>query len=115
MECDAAPGEALLIVHRRVVVDVGVMIGVFLEDGEDACGCLVAGLAGRDSGDGDADSVAIDGGKLAGEIDVDEDGTLGRDLGCPYPFAGLEVVGETGEFDGRGDLRSLRERQRDGE
>src|SRR4029079_12912708 len=60
VECDASPGEALLIVHGSVVVDVGVMIGIFLEDGEDAGGSLVAFFAGGDGGDSDADSVAVD-------------------------------------------------------
>src|SRR5262249_56292954 len=40
-------GKTLDVRHERVVVEVRVVLGIFLEDGEDACRRLTAFLAAR--------------------------------------------------------------------
>ncbi len=47
MERDAVPGEALHVRHVRVVIEVRAVVGVLLEDGEDARWRFASFRAGR--------------------------------------------------------------------
>ena len=47
MERDARPGEALHVGHEGIVVEVGIVLRLLLEDAEDAGGRFAAFLAGR--------------------------------------------------------------------
>ena len=44
---DAGPGYALHVWHKRVVIKVGIMLGILLDDAEDAGRCLASPLAAR--------------------------------------------------------------------
>jgi hypothetical protein len=98
VESHPIPGKALLEGHGRVVVLLGMVAGVLLQDGEDPGWGFMSGLTRRDGADCDAHSVAVDSGALAREIDIDKDWTGGRDVCGPDPLAGLQSVGDAGEL-----------------
>ena len=47
MECDAGPGDALHVRHVRIVIQVGIVLGILLDDAENARRCLASLLAAR--------------------------------------------------------------------
>ena len=69
MQGDARPGETLHEGHRRVVVEIGVVLDLPLEHAEDPGRCLVAGLARRDGRLQDLPFAVVDGDALLIERD----------------------------------------------
>ncbi len=59
MQGHARPGDALHVGHRRVIVDVGMMIAVALDHAEHAERSEMAGHAGRNRRIGDVHAVAV--------------------------------------------------------
>ena len=93
MERDAAPGQPLHVRHRRIVVDVRMVVPVLLEDREGPGRRRVAGTAAGDGGDSDQTTVAEDIGALRGEADDDLDRAAAGALGPPDIGAGAEARG----------------------
>ena len=75
---DAGPGDALHEGHRGIVVEIGVVLPVLLDDAVDAGRRLVAGLAGRDRRPQDLALGVVDGDPLVVERDDGQQRHAGR-------------------------------------
>lgn len=84
------------------------MIGILLQDDENARGRFMAGLAGGDGGDANAHAIAIDGSGLPGEVHKQGDRAGGGEGGRPHPVSRLERLCLRGELSRCGDQRALR-------
>ena len=82
---DPVPRQALHIGHGRAVIQVGLMVLVLLQDGEDSSRGLFARLARRHGAHTDADAIAIDERQLRLEIDDHHDRAFGGD-----PLSGFQ-------------------------
>ena len=83
VERHAVPGEPLHERHRRVLVEIGFMVLVLLEDGEGAGGGLVAGRPARHGRYADQGRSPPDEGALGAEADEDGDGAFGSFVADP--------------------------------
>src|SRR3954463_10172496 len=90
MQRNAAPGKPLHVRHRRIVIDVGEVILVLLQDGEHAGGRLVALLAGADRGDAGEHTVAVHVGALLVERNDHEQWAAAGDVAEPDELALLQ-------------------------
>ncbi|MNE57037.1 hypothetical protein D3C80_1519830 [compost metagenome] len=106
MQGDAVPGQALHVGHRCVVVEVGAVLDLLLQDGEYPGWGVLALLAGADRGDADGDAVAIDEHALLGEADHQGDRALRGDFRIPQVLPGLERLDGLAQVaEGRGLVR----------
>src|SRR5262249_18953709 len=95
---DAGPSDALHIGHRRIAVEVGAVIAVFLDHAEDARGCCIAAHARRHWTLCDANAVVVKRDTLTPDRNDDLQRPLRRsaevlpqcfvDLGGPVPGPG---------------------------
>src|SRR3989337_1427566 len=69
MQSYSRPGDPLHKRHLRVLIEVGDMISVLLQDREDASGRLVGSAAGRDGGLKNGASRVVDGDLLLTQAD----------------------------------------------
>src|SRR5262249_31571913 len=76
--------------HRRVVVGLGIVLLLFLEDRENAAGCIVALRAGAHSGPADEDTVAVNVHRLLRDAHQHHERTARRDFWIPPIFARLK-------------------------
>jgi hypothetical protein len=60
VERDARPGDALHVRHVGIVIQVGVVLGLFLDDAEDTSRRLASFLAGRHRRSQDPTFVIVD-------------------------------------------------------
>ncbi|MNO57548.1 hypothetical protein D3C76_480880 [compost metagenome] len=90
MQGDAVPGQALHVGHGGVVVQVGAVLDLLLQDGEHAGRGFLALLAGADRGDADGDAVAVDEDALLAEAYHQRDRALGGDFRVPEELPGLQ-------------------------
>ena len=104
---NARPGEALHVRHEGIVIEVRVVLGVFLEDAEDAGGRLTALLAARYRRPHDRAFVVVDRDLLVVQRNDRHDRIAGRTRRhrLVFPnFCGLRKIAR-GCQDGKADKR----------
>ena len=109
---DTVPGQPFLKFHRRVVVEARMMVGILLQDGEHAGGRFMAGLAGRNRRHANANAVAVNGSRLARQIDHDDNRPGRRQRRRKHPLPWLQRIGGLGEVERRRHRRALSESRR---
>ena len=92
VQCDAAPGQALHVGHGRVVVDVGEVILVLLQDGEHAGRRLVPLLAGAHRAHAGEHAIAVHVGELFVDAHDQQQRTAARGVAEPDELALLEIT-----------------------
>src|SRR3954469_8655990 len=90
MERDAAWGKPLHVRHRSVIVGLGTVVRVLLQDREDARGGFMAGLAARYRRGRHWNAIAEQDETLRLEIDDDERWAVASEFGCPDILAGFQ-------------------------
>ena len=83
VDCDARPSEALHVRHVGIVIHVGVVLGVFLQDGEDTGRRLASLLAARDRRSHDPAFIIVDGDLLITQRDNRHDWLANRSATRP--------------------------------
>src|SRR6476660_7503684 len=90
MERDAAGSKPLHVWHRSIVVGLGTMVPVLLQDREHARGGFMAGLAARYRRRAHWNAIAEQDETLRLQIHDDERRTVASKFGCPDILAGLQ-------------------------
>ena len=87
---DAIPGQALHVGHRRIVVEIGLVVLVLLQDGEHAGRGVLARLARTDGGNADGNAVAVHIGQLLVQAHHQHHRPVRGDFRMPEELSGLE-------------------------
>jgi len=93
MHGDTAPGEPLHVRHGRVIVFLGAMGFLFLKNGEDTTGRIVAFGTGAYGGPADENAVTINVHRLLWDTHQGDNWTLRRELRIPPILARFEWPG----------------------
>lgn len=88
----SGPCQPLHEGHWRIVVKVGFVIDMLLQDREQACRGRVPWLTCRDRRDPDRHAIAINDRPLVGEADDDQDRAGRGNIRCPQILPGLELL-----------------------